>query len=66
MERNLTALYADEAMREGLMHRLEVLMRKWTRGDAGPADASLADKLRSSDYEELFGLVDGLMKEAGQ
>jgi acyl carrier protein len=58
LEQNLSAIYADEAMREGLVQRLAALISKWAEPRAKPGGASLAETLRSSSYEELFNVVD--------
>jgi hypothetical protein len=64
LEHNLSAIYADETMREDFIQRMTALMSKWSKSPVDSGEADLADRLHSSSYKELFGLVERLRNEA--
>jgi hypothetical protein len=51
-------------MREDLIQRMTALMSKWSKSLVDSGEADLADRLHSSSYKELFGLVERLRNEA--
>ena len=58
IEHNLSAIYADETMREDLIQRMTALMSKWSKSLVDSGEADLADRLHGSSYKELLGLVE--------
>ncbi|WP_394829191.1 type I polyketide synthase [Pendulispora albinea] len=63
VERTLSALHANEAMRKAVTLRLQTLLRTWTSQDDAPHDATFTEKVDAASIDELLLLLDRKLGE---
>ncbi|WP_394849576.1 SDR family NAD(P)-dependent oxidoreductase [Pendulispora brunnea] len=58
LENHLSALHANEALREALTIRLQTLLRKWSGAREANGGAEFTDKVDAANVDELLHILD--------